>query len=122
MTEFDETMGTEAAALVTEFGRPITYITNPSADYNPATGKNVRIGIDQLTIQSSPPFAYENRWIDGDRIRANDCYVILARELIAFVPKKGAVIAIDASKFEVISVSPLYSGMLIAAFILQLRA
>lgn len=123
MTTFDVKMGALAARLVTKYGKEISFADRESRVYDPATGKTEFPSIALTPVKSSPPFAYDAKWVDGDQIAATDTYVLLARELLpaGFTPTNGMDVVIDTVVFRVMSIGKLYSGDLVAAYQVQLR-
>lgn len=78
---------------------------------------------DEVTTirKSSPPMAYAKKYIDGQSVHEGDMMTMVAASGLTFDPATGMQVLFDGTKWNIVRVSPIYSGDLIAVYELQLR-
>lgn len=122
MTTLDTTIPPEVVAILAELGKDVVFTEAPvPGDYDPTTGRTTQTTPDTYTVKSCPPFAYEQRYVNGNTVREGDLRLLIAGSGQSFVPTAGQVVAFDSMTFTVVSVLPYYSGESIAAWEVQVR-
>jgi len=117
--QLDSVLRPVAERLIENFGIPITY-RRLTKTFSAATGKNTTTETLFSTI-SSPPEPVNNQRIDGTAIQVGDMLTLLKSLNLGFTPSIGDRVTIGADLWQVVGVTPLYSGALVAAYELQLR-
>jgi hypothetical protein len=118
-TELDTAFADMALEMVEAFG-PTAIFTDVPGTYDRVTG-SAPAGAVLGPFKVSPPFPYEQRYIDGDVIQRRDLRVILPAKG-AFVPLLGMTVSLSGVSHIVVTVRPYQSGDDIAAYELQVRA
>ena len=122
MTILDDRFIPKVAGIVDRYGKVAVISVPGTVTYNPATGAATDSGGTTYEVKVSPPESYNARFVDGDLIRRQDTHCLLASKDLEFVPTPGIEVSFDGQTFEVVSVESLYSGELVCAYDLQLRA
>ncbi len=111
-----------ALDLVEELGTTGTLIGSTSYAYNTATGTGAEVTPQTTVIPISPPVGFDIELVDGDLIRIEDLLVYVPASGLTLIPAIGMKLTITGgSEYRIIAVSPIYSGILIALYRLQLR-
>lgn len=119
-TELDLELGPVVVELLTEFGKDITFTIGGDNDYDPKTGITDQDGQTTVVLKGSPPTPV--RYFGGDSVaREGDSRTYIASSGLTFTPKPGLVVEIDSEKWQVVSVTPIYTGELVGAYGLLLR-
>lgn len=123
MTQFDDKFLPLAKRLVDKFGKVVTYEERPDpSSYDPTTGGvDETIALPTYSVKIAPPDQYKDFFIDGEIIEVGDTKTIIAAQGLEFTPTKGSAFFIDNTVWRIVNIGPLYSGELIAAYVLQLR-
>lgn len=120
-TELDLELGPVVVELINEFGKDITFTIGGDNDYDPKTGITDQDGQTTVVVKGSPP-APVRRFFGADAVaREGDSKTFIASSGLTFTPKPGLVVEIDSEKWQVVEVTPIYTGELIAAYGLILR-
>ena len=120
-TWIDEEAAAEIAAVLAEVGKSIVYTIVSGNDYDPATGETATGTTSTYSLKSIPPFEYEQKYIDGDIVRAGDMLTGIEGDGLLFTPAPGVLITFDSMTWTVVSVQRYYSGEDVALYMLQLR-
>jgi len=120
-TVLDTRMGKTVDRLITKYGKAATFWVYPDAEYDPAIGKKASGDAAQYSKKIIPPYAYEEKWINGDTIRAGDMRTGVAGKDIEFEPAKGMKITFGDQVWTIVLVSPVYTGERIALYLMQMR-
>lgn len=99
-----DALSAKVALLLIRHGRDIT-VTTAVDSYDPATGTNTPTMTDH-TVRSTPPLAYEVRYIDGNTVREGDVKFIFAGSGISFTPAPGQKITDGTKVYRIVSVRP----------------
>ena len=121
MTELDDCIRPVALSLLQEFGKPVTFTVTSGGTYDRSTGGVTGSSTEDFTWEISPPQPFNERLVDGDLVQRGDLQTFIADKDIPFTVDTGIKIDIDGEKWEIVSFMKLYSGVLIAAYELQLR-
>lgn len=122
MTTLDTTMAVEVVSLLAEFGKDVVFTSAAVvAEYDPATGRTTQSSPTTYTVKSAPPFAYEQRYVNGNTVQEGDLRLLIAGADQEFTPKVGQKVTFDSGTYRVVSVIPYYSGEDIAAWEVQVR-
>ena len=121
-TEFDREFVPLALEMINEFGKVVAIKYYPDAAYDPTIGETSEGDFTSYTKKVIPPYPYEQKFVDGDIVRAGDVQTGIAGSGLEFVPEPGLTkIIIDTLVWNIVNMKPIYSGEQIALFILQLR-
>jgi len=96
--------------IIGKFGKTAIYKQITGETYSPTTGKYTGGTTNSYTIKIAPPAEYHIKLINGDNILAGDMQTLIAATGLAFTPAIGDIITIDTVDWQVINVSPQYSG------------
>ena len=120
-TEFDLEFVPMALDMIEEFGKLAVFSTTPQQGFDPTKGEAINIDPLNYIRKISPPFPYEQKYIDGNMIQQDDCWAYLASSGLNFTPLKGMSVTFDRLVFKIMTIKPIYSGEQICLFLLQLR-
>jgi len=121
-TELDEEFVVLATEMIAEMGKTVVFRTYPDASYDAVEGVTTLGDMLSYTKKVMPPYAYKQKYIDGDVIQAGDMQTGIAGQGLEFTPEPGLIeIVIDEQTWNIVNMTPLYSGEQIAMFLLQLR-
>lgn len=132
MTEFDDDFVPLAVEVLTEDGADATFRVYAAASYDPKTGKTTVGANTDYAAKIIPPFSYEERNIDGDKIRMGDMQSGVAASGLAFASEllklnnpdnrdTIIIVIIGGVEWSIVSVKPIISGNETALYMLQLR-
>jgi len=117
LTVLDTVLVPKVEVILNKYGIQATYFSTPLRVYNPATG-NVLVGDNTgVLVTVSPPQQFSKKF-DGENVRYDDLGVYM---LPSIIPEVGNKLEVNAVTYQIIMVFPLYTGLLIAAYKLQLR-
>lgn len=119
--ELDPVLVPVALDLIDRFGFDMEMTVKAEGTYDPATGTTSGQTETTTTRKGSPPIGYESKFIDGDHIRMGDVQIFVAGSGLAITPIVGMKIVFLTETWHAISIKRLYSGLLIAAWDIQLR-
>ena len=121
MTVFGDEMRDLAVELIDDdLGASMTYQTSVMGAFDPATNKASETLTD-FVIKGSPPFPFEDQFVDGDTVQQRDLQVILAARDLTFTPDLNGVIIFDGVTYRILRVFPIFSDENEAAWRLHLR-
>ena len=121
VTALDTELRLAAYDIIAEYGKEISFTVPASTTYDPATG-GVTLGTETVhLVKTSPPERFDEKYIDGDLIRARDLFVLLPTLNTTFTPTLAMRVEIDSIAYDIVTVTPIYSGEQIAVYELQLR-
>jgi len=123
-TPFDAEMAAVARDLIKEFGTLADFVFD-NKSFDPATRGVTGTAETHTNVKVSPPFPYDTTKIDGVNFLEKDCYAIVDKASISFVPAaKGWSLRFQngAGTWAIVGVAPYYSGDDVAAYELHLRA
>jgi len=124
MTDLDDALVPAAFDLVEQFGTNFTFtIVTDQGTFVAATNSITGKVEQSFTRKSSPPSAFKQRYVDGKTIKESDLKIVIAAKGIALEPKLNMKVVHDATgiQYKGLVINPLYSGDLIAAWIVRLR-
>ena len=116
-TVLDTKILPKVLAIIEKYGRTVNVAIDTQA-------KDWSTGIVSTTtatntVKCSPPEPFNQRYVDGDLVRTGDMETLFAAQDLPFAPVVG--MRID-TKWTAVRVDPIYSGDLVAAWKVQLRA
>ncbi len=112
-----------AKRLIGDNGKLVQF-NNNVATYDPETDLTTFGADDFKSVKISPPARYTEDQITGEIVQQGDLRALVARtdlEDAGFEIAKQMDVVIDSETWKIESFSPIYSGELIAAYVLQLR-
>ena len=112
-----------ARSQINDKGKLVQF-NNKTSSYDPETDLTTFGPDDFKSLKISPPARYTEEQITGEIIQIGDLRTSIAKidvENANFVIRKQMEITIDGDIWFIESFSPIYSGELIAMYILQLR-
>ena len=122
---FDNVFRPVGSTLVDLYGVPSTYTAKTDSGIDTTTGLPSTTENSQ-TLTMTPPSAYKIEEVDGSIIQSHDMNTYIAGEAwdLAFPsvqPQIGDEVTINGQEYTVVNPNPVYSGLLVAAYKLQLR-
>ena len=118
-TILDQQMIPKAVEIIAKYGRD--YTIDARSRTQDVSGRTVYGSEPPVIVKGSPPINYNQRYVDGDVVRATDFQVILPARDLTFEPTVGMRVGFDDVDAQIVSVTPYYSGELVCAFGLQVR-
>jgi len=115
----DAEMRDLAVELIDEYGKAIT-VVRESTSFDPATGETTTTTTDHL-VNSAPPEDFAFSRIDGTLIQQGDTVVQVQAKSLTITPLDSDKIKIDGDNWNVVQVGKVYSGELVALFVVHLR-
>lgn len=119
-TVLDTRIRPKVASIISDLGKPVVFRIPAAASYDPTTGESVEVSPVEYTVKATPPNPVVIDSRDGSTVLRQTKGIILAAQGLAFTPAVGQSVLIDGVEAAVVSVSPIYSGELIAAFQVEL--
>lgn len=119
-TSLDTRLVPRIKTLVEKYGLPATFVTQ-SETYDPATGVTTLGSPTNHSVTVTPPAPYRRGYVPGSDVPGEDLEALLYASGLAFTPAAGQKATVDGQTFRVVSVSPLYTGEQVGAYVLQLR-
>jgi hypothetical protein len=119
-TDLDTELVPEVLALINELGKQAVFHVPGTETYDPTTGDVTRVD-SNYTKRVTPPEGYNEKFIDGDLIRAGDKKIYVAASGLGFTPKAGHKVTLDAVVWKVHKATPIYTGKQVAVWELQIR-
>ena len=121
-TRLDTKFVAKTLAMLERTGKAAVFQTYPDADYDPDTGQTTLGDAVDHTHKIIPPYAVDQRLIDGDTVKAGDMETGVAALGLQFTPSPSVTkVLVDGQAWTIIHVQPVYSGDEIALFSLRLR-
>jgi len=120
-TALDTKMLAKAIKIINKLGKTVIFTMYPAASYDATTGKTTQGDSVSYSKKVIPPYDVELKYVDGDLIKVGDMLSGVAASGIEFTPANGAMVTIDSQVWEIVRVSPVYSGEQVALYLLQLR-
>jgi hypothetical protein len=126
-TATDDRLGLLAYRIIEKFGDDATFNETPGTGYVPGTGENPQGTLRTWTRKLAPPWAVSHFW-RPDNVELGDAVSVVARwrpptdvEAVLFDPKPNYRVTWQSVKYIINRVEPLWSGQLIAAWMLYMR-
>lgn len=110
-TPLDTTLRPIAADLIDDYGTTITWrsVTDVDAeDYNPSTGA-VAATTTEYTVKAAVT-GFSAHKVNGTSILAGDLQVLFADQGLGFVPSQRDKVVLDSQVYNVVMLTPVYSG------------
>lgn len=120
-TELDTELIPDITELMAELGKDAVFSIPASKSYNPRDGETDEGSITSTTWTVTPP-VQTNMYIDNDLKQGRLWRTFIGAEDITFTPTKGYDLTLDSVVWQIHAANPIYSGNLIAGYILMLRA
>ncbi len=118
--KLDSVMGPLATNLIADFGGPVT-LTRTVKVYDATTGKTTDTATT-FRVNLSPPFPYTRERINGTLIQTEDLWAYIPASASSGAPDgKTDQITLKGVVYKVVTVKPIYSGVEIAMYEVQLR-
>lgn len=121
MTDLDQDLVPAVLELITDFGKSMSFEVYSSQSYSEIASTVTRSTSTYVTL-GLPPEKYDISYVDGDVVRFSDLKTMVAASGLQFTPTPGMKVTFDSKSFTAVGVSPIYSGELVAAWEIQLRA
>ena len=121
-TQLDTVFITKVPEIIEKFGKLVIFMVSQAIEYNPATGDAAVSDPVPYGLKVTPPSPFNRDRIDGSRLLASDTMVILPAKDLPFYMASGIEVIIDDIVFRIAGYSAIYSGELVVAYELQLRA
>lgn len=123
MTDLDDELIPEVFAIVAELGKNMSFAVAVQT-YSATTGKTTDV-VTTHVWKCSPPFPVTDTYRMGmsaatDRMAENVIYA--PAQGIPFVPALGQKVTFDGQTLTLVEVKSLYSGDLVACYVLGVRA
>jgi len=116
LTVLDDKLVPKVREIINLYGVPAYYLETPLNVYDPTTGKSLVGDNTRIPLTVSPPGRFSRQI--NDSILIDDMGIYILPDL---VPKPGNRIEVNTITYNIVMVFPLYTGLLIAAYKLQLR-
>ena len=107
--------------IVRKLGIDATFTVISGDAYDPTTGDKSAGTPTDYTKKITPFEMYDEKYIDGDVVKAGDVRVLLPANSLEFDPKTGMDVVVALNKYKVIHQKPIYTGEQIGLYDLQLR-
>lgn len=121
-TILDKKFLPKALRLIDRLGKTVVFKTYPDATYDPETGETVPGDPVNYSKKVIPPYAYEQKYLDGDTVQTGDMQSGIAALGLEFTPEPSVTtVVIDTEEWNIVNMMPIYSGQQIALYLLQLR-
>lgn len=118
--KLDSIMGPLATNLIADFGGPVT-LTRTVKVYDSVTGKTTDTSTT-FTVNMSPANPYTRARIDGTLIQTEDLWAYIPASAPSGAPDgKTDQITLAGTVYKVVTVQPVYSGVQIAMYQVQMR-
>lgn len=130
----DTTLRNAAYDICNDVGKPYTIVEQETETYNPATGSVGGLTTTTtMSVLGSPPLNFNERLVDENLIRQGDVKVIVPFKQTALLTlDSGAYSGLkkdapgqrwkfDGHDWTVVAVTPVYSGVNVAAYEFQMR-
>ncbi len=118
--KLDSVMGPLATNLIADFGGPVT-LTRTVKVYDPATGKTDDTATTFI-VNMSPPAPYTRNRVNGTLIQSEDLWAYIPASASSGAPDgKTDQITLAGTVYKIVTVKPVYSGVQIAMYEVQLR-
>ena len=112
----DTQMRALAVSLISTYGKAASWkASGATSTYDPATRRTTELGAT-YSVLIAPPAPVTVSIIDGVTVQATDISTSIAASGLAFTPSIGDRVTIDGASYSVTSVSPAYSGELVALY------
>jgi len=120
-TTLDLRLLPKVQVIVQRLGIDATFTVVSGDAYDPTTGDKSAGTPTDYTKKVTPFEMYDERYIDGDVVKAGDVKVLLPAKSLEFDPTTGIDVTVALSEYKVIRQVPIYTGEQIGLYELQLR-
>lgn len=120
MTVLDDKLVPKAKQMLDTFGRTVTYRVN-SASFNPVESEITGGSVTNTSVKIVPPFPFERRLVDNDKIFEGDMLTYLAAKDLPITPALEGIVIDGSEEWKIVSVDKIYSGDELCLWQLQLR-
>lgn len=127
MTSLDDSLRPLALKLLTKFGKALVLSQSAAGSYNTADGTVTAVVPSTQTVYGAIEEYADNLRFLGDKLNVpssiieGDKKVTIAAKGLTFAPATGQNINIDGVAFNVMGVGSVWSGSLVAAYVLHVR-
>jgi hypothetical protein len=121
-TALDTIFISKVPEIIGTFGKLVTFMVSQAIEYDPSTGGSSVSDPVSYELKVTPPSPFNRDRVDGSRLLATDTMVILPAKDLSFDVVSGIGVIIDDIVFQVVGYNAIYSGELVVAYELQLRA
>ena len=115
----DATLRPTAQSLISRFGKSVVFTKPGEATFDPVTGKTTPGTPTDTTVKVTPPASFKVSEVDGTMIQRSDLSIACAA--LDYVPDINQSVTFDSVKYNIINVSPVYSGEKVAYYQCQVR-
>ena len=115
----DATFRPLAHNLIAKYGKNVTFTKTTAGTFDPVTGTTIGSTSTDTVVKIAPPAAVDVAEVNGTSIQTGDLKVSVAA--LDYTPDINQTVTIDGATYDVVSVSPVYSGELVALYDCQVR-
>lgn len=91
-----------------------------TGSYDRTTGENTRTETSN-TVKVLPMSRVSQRYVDGEVVKVSDSSTLIAAKDLEIAPTIGSKLTANGIKWDIVKVSPIYSGDEVAAYKLFMR-
>lgn len=118
-TSLDNRFRPMAHNLIAKYGKTVTFTKTTAGTFDPVTGTTAGSTSTDTVVKVVPPAAVDVAEVNGTSIQTGDMKVSVAA--VDYTPDINQTVTIDGATYDIISVSPVYSGELVALYDCQVR-
>ena len=119
MTTLDQRFPGRAQRLIAKYGKQVVFTKTTPGTFDPVSGTTTGATSTDTTIKVAPPSSFDIKEVNGTSIQTGDVKVSVAA--LDYVPDISQTVTFDSNTYNIISVSPVYSGDAVAKYDCQLR-
>ena len=120
-TPLDDRLVPRVLDIIARYGKVLAYSVTTGATYNPATSRREGGSTAVHQVKSTPPTGYSHALIGTSGIQAGDQHTLVAAKDLPFDPKVATGVQVDGKDWTIVTVKPIRSGELVAAWDFQIR-
>lgn len=112
--------------LFEAMGKSATLRREDQGTFDPGTGTYTGGGTTDHDVTVSPPEGFRQENIDGTLVQASDLQTSIPAKGLPIAPTTGTesltdTLLVDGTEYQIVRVTPVYSGEQLAMFTLQVR-
>lgn len=120
-TQLDKKLGPKVINILMSVGKVLHYFSPSSKTFNTETRSVQENMVGVYSKKSIPPYEINLEYVDGKTIRQGDLMTGIAGKDLEFTPEEGMRVLIDGDVWNIVSIEPIYTGILVALYLFQLR-
>jgi hypothetical protein len=122
MTSLDRRLVPKVQALIAKYGKTVTVTVPGLRSYSVADGTVCAAGDTDYSVKITPPTPWTMAPLPGSSVQSGDMSAYVAASGLEFTPDAGMVLTDGGQAWTVMAVGRIYTGDLVAMYLLQLRA